>query len=382
MLRNCESPVSLDNGFNTFQGSPEKTRDGGLWKLAFASEWCGRCELWSSEWNHSSRAQTAESLLNPRSPPGENGGVGRCGSRSVPRGAGGAALSPGGAALSRRVADRDSAPAPVPAAIRGKRDPRPLRPPGLGRCPAAPGDPAGRCPGPRRETLRRGSCLPPFLHPCPWWKFSSSGGPAGEQQPQVGTGTPRPGRLPSLAPSRSILTQPRHEGVEEEADDGHGEGHVGDGGAQGPLLLPDLHHHAAGRGRAAPGGLRGRRALAVFGRGLHGPGTAVPLRDRSCSRSRSRRARSRRRARPRLRAPGADPSPPSARPSRRWIPPASRIIPESLRFPSPVRAQGHARRCPVPPLEWQRTPDGGAQKRWKIMPRAPLETQGVRKGVN
>lgn len=79
----------------------------------------------------------------------------------------------------------------------------------------------------------------------------------------------------SLPPSAAaeLLTQPWHEGVEEEADDSHGERHVGDGCAQGALLLPDLHHHPAGGG-SAPAGLPARRALAVFGQGIHGRSSA------------------------------------------------------------------------------------------------------------
>lgn len=70
------------------------------------------------------------------------------------------------------------------------------------------------------------------------------------------------------------LTQSRHESVEEEADDGHGKGHVRDGCSQGALLFADLHHHPAGRGRP-PGVRRGHRRrrsrrLGVFVRGLHG----------------------------------------------------------------------------------------------------------------
>ena len=82
----------------------------------------------------------------------------------------------------------------------------------------------------------------------------------------------RRGSLPPWA-AAELLTPPWHEGVEEEADDSHGERHVGDGCAQGALLLPDLHHHPAGRG-SAPAGLPARRALAVFGQGIHGRSSA------------------------------------------------------------------------------------------------------------
>lgn len=84
-----------------------------------------------------------------------------------------------------------------------------------------------------------------------------------------------PAARPGMQRSRlSRLTQSWHESVEEEADDRHREGHVGDGCAQGALFLADLHHHPAGRGR--PAGVRcchrrrRRRRLGVFVRRLHG----------------------------------------------------------------------------------------------------------------
>ena len=159
--------------------------------------------------------------------------------------------------------------------------------------PGSPGSQVGegercvRSPSPR---------LPPGAHSRRFCHLPEGAGSAGAARAARGR-RPRvpPRRLPCRPPAPvpgaqgsrpPRLTQSRHESVEEETDDGHGEGHVGDGGAQGALLLADLHHHPAGRGR--PPVRRRRRShrrrrcrrLGVFVRRLHGgarsPGAGLP----------------------------------------------------------------------------------------------------------